>query len=193
MKKPVLSILGLSVFALAGCNIASQEDQLENSIAASLSNQGEVKQVELTKQDDDNFTGFALIRDRNGREGRLNCTARRTTGSNFDWRCSPTIDESVVTEMEGIIRTELARQATVLEVNMTRQDDNRMTGFARLQDGSGTEIRTNCTATRDAAGTANFNWRCQPGEGGEQVEASAPEAAAAPAEEAAAPAEGDKE
>lgn len=192
MKKPVLSILGLSVFALAGCNIASQEDQLENSIAASLSNQGEVKQVELTKQDDDNFTGFALIRDRNGREGRLNCTARRTTGSNFDWRCSPTIDESVVTEMEGIIRTELARQATVLEVSMTRQDDNRMTGFARLQDPSGTEIRTNCTATRDAAGTANFNWRCSPNEGGgEQVEAPAP--AAAPAEEAAAPAEGDKE
>jgi hypothetical protein len=186
MKKPVLSILGLSVIALAGCNIASQEDQLENSIAASLSNQGEVKQVELTKQDDDNFTGFALIRDRNGREGRLNCTARRTTGSNFDWRCSPTIDESVVTEMEGIIQTELARQATVLEVNMTRQDDNRMTGFARLQDGSGTEIRTNCTATRDAAGTANFNWRCQPGEGGEQVEAPTP--AAAPAE-----GEGDKE
>jgi hypothetical protein len=89
--------------------------------------------------------------------------------------------------MEGLIRTELARQATVLEVNMTRQDDNRMTGFARLQDGSGTEIRTNCTATRDPAGTANFNWRCQPGEGGEQVEAPA----AAPAEEAAAPAEGE--
>ena len=36
--------------------------------------------VEMTKQDDENFTGFALIRDRNGREGRLNCTARRTTG-----------------------------------------------------------------------------------------------------------------
>ena len=172
--KMVLSTIGLAALALAGCNMASQEDLLENSIRETLSNQGEVRDVEMTKQDDENFTGFALIRDRNGREGRLNCTARRTTGTNYDWRCNPTIDESVVTEMEGIIRTALERQATVLEVDMTRQDDNRMTGFARVQDASGTEIRTNCTATRDAAGTANFNWRCNPAEGGEQVEAPAP-------------------
>jgi hypothetical protein len=164
--KAFLSTIALAAFALGGCNMVSQEDQLENSIREALSNQGEVKQVEMTKQDEDNFTGFAMIRDRNGRDGRLNCTARRTGGSNFDWRCLPTIDESVVNEMEGIIRTELERQATVLEVSMSRQDDNNMTGFARLQGGDGSEIRTNCTATREPAGTSNFNWRCSPGEGG---------------------------
>ena len=118
----------------------------------------------MTKQDDGGFTGFAMIRDRNGRQGRLNCTARPTGGSNYDWRCLPTIDESVVTEMEGLIRTELERQATVIEVQMTRQDDNNMTGFALVEDGGGNQIRTNCVATRNPAGTSNFSFRCrQPG------------------------------
>ena len=164
MRRAIV-LLAAAVGGLAACTFASEEDQLENSIRASLSNQSEVKQVEITRQDDDNFTGFALIRDRNGRDGRMACTARRTEGSNFSWRCLPAIDESVVREMETNIRTELERQANVLEVDLTRQDDNRMTGFARVQDAAGNEVRTNCTATRSAEGSSNFNWRCQPGDG----------------------------
>ncbi len=181
-----LSMIGVATLALAACNMVSQEDQLENSIRNSLEAQGNVQQVEMTKQDEQNFTGFAVIRDRNGREGRLNCTARRTEGTNYDWRCLPTITESVVTDMEGLIRTELERQATVLEVDMSRQDDNNMTGFARVQDAAGNEIRTTCAAARSPAGTSNFSWRCRPDDGGQATAQEAPTSEEVP------PAEGDK-
>jgi hypothetical protein len=176
-----LSLIGVATLVLAACDMASQEDQLENSIRNSLESQGNVQQVEMTKQDEENFTGFAVIRDRNGREGRLNCTARRTEGTNYDWRCLPTITEPVVAEMEALIRTELERQATVLEVDMTRQDDNNMTGFARVQDAAGNEIRTTCVAARSPVGTSNFSWRCRPDDGTQPAGQEAPTSEEAPA------------
>jgi len=182
-----VSTTGLAALALAGCNLSSQEDQLENSIRNNLEAQGNVQQVELTKQDDDNFGGFAVIRDREGRERRLNCTARRTEGTNFDWRCAQVIDELVEQEMEGLIRTELERRATVLEVDMRRRDDNNMTGFARVQDAAGNEIRSNCTATRGAEDTTNFSWRCRQDDGAPASEPSPNGEEAVPVEESAKP------
>ena len=155
MKNVIVALALLSV--LAGC--ASEEEQLENAIREGLANQGTVQEVDLTVSDENNMTGFARIRENSGREGRLNCTAQRSEGSNFNWRCSPAIDEATLQEMETAIRTNLAGQAEVVEVDMQRAaDDDHMSGHALLRDGSGAELRVPCSAER--AEGANFNWRC---------------------------------
>jgi len=155
--------LGAALF-IGGCTMASEEDQLENSIRENLSSRGEVKQVELTKSDNDNMTGFAVVRTTAGVEGRMNCTARRTeaAGTNFSWRCVPAIDEAMLTQMEATIRQNLSDQAEVLDVQMTRQDDDRMTGYAQLRDASGNEGRLTCTGARDSTEAGNFDWECVP-------------------------------
>lgn len=158
MKALTIS-LGYALLMLAGC--ASEEDQLENAIRENLASRGTVKQVELTKSDDNNMTGFAVVQTATG-EGRMNCTAQRTEGSNFNWRCVPAIDEAMLTQMENTIRQSLSQQATVLAVDMSRQDDDHMTGYAQVRDGDGTEGRVNCTAVRETGGTGNFNWECAP-------------------------------
>ena len=160
MMKALAISLGLGL-ALAGCNVSSEEDQLEESIRNNLSAQGNVQQVELSRQDENTLTGFAILRDQNGLEGRYSCTARRTEGTNFNWQCQQQIDDQIIQRMENNIRQELAQQAEVLQVELSRQDDNRMSGYALLRDQSGMEVRTNCTATRNASNAANFNWECQ--------------------------------
>jgi len=158
MKALTIS-LGCALLMLAGC--ASEEDQLENAIRENLASRGTVKQVELTKTDNDNMNGFAVVQTATG-EGRMNCSAQRTSGSNFNWRCVPTIDEAMLTQMENTIRQSLAEQVTVLAVDMSRRDDDHMTGYAQVRDGDGDEGRVNCTATRETGGNGNFNWECAP-------------------------------
>jgi hypothetical protein len=160
------AIVLAALLGVAGCNMASEEDQLENAIREGLSNQGTVQEVNLTRQDENNINGFAMVRETSGRSGRLNCTAQRTDGSNFNWRCSPAIDQSVLDEMEGQIRTQLAQQADVVEVSLERAgDDNHMAGYVRVRDGVGGEERVPCSAERTQG--ANFAWRCGEGEGAE--------------------------
>lgn len=155
MKKTYVTLALL--FALAGC--ASEEEQLENAIREGLANQGMVQEVDLTVSDENNMTGYAVIRENSGRQGRLNCNAQRSEGSNFNWRCSPAIDEATVQEMETAIRNNLAGQADVASVDMQRAgDDNHMTGHAVIRDGAGGEVRVPCTAERTEG--ANFSWRC---------------------------------
>ena len=162
MKAIAISVgLGL---ALSACQMQSEEDQLEEAIRNNLSAQGNVTAVELTRTDDNNMTGYVDINQTNGRSGRLACTAQRTEGRNFNWHCTPAITEQVVQEMEGNIRTNLAQQGEVVSVDLSRQDDNHMTGFAVVRDQMGNEIRTNCTATRDSANVGTFNYQCSPGE-----------------------------
>ena len=156
--------LGMAL-AVAGCTMQSEEDQLENEIRNQLAGQGNVLDVQLTRQDENNMTGFPDIRDNEGNQGRLNCSARRTEGTNFQLNCLPAITDAILEQMENNIRTELARQGEVLEVDLNRQDDMRMTGFARLRGPDGAEVRTNCTATREAPSSRQFRWECAPGEG----------------------------
>jgi beta-lactamase superfamily II metal-dependent hydrolase len=166
--KRIAIFLGCAL-ACAGCS--SPEDQLENAIRNELSSRGTVEQVELTKQDANRMTGFATVR-ANGVVSRLNCTATRDggQGSHFTWRCIPTIDDAMLRQMEGTIRESLTRQqVTVDQVQMTRQDDDHMTGFANVHDAAGNLARTNCTAGRAADGT--FSWQCAPGDG---AQAAAP-------------------
>ena len=159
MNLAVMSI-GLSLAAAPPAN--ADEAVIEDWIRAELASQGEVLQVEMTRRDADHMTGFADIRDNEGREGRLNCSARRTEGTNFQLNCLPAITEQIVQEMENNIRTNLAQQAEVLQVDLNRQDDMRMTGHALVRAQDGTEVRAACTATRQDPSSRMFNWECNP-------------------------------
>jgi hypothetical protein len=66
-------------------------DGMKNTIRQSLSRQAEVRQVELTRQDDMHMTGHAVLVDGNGNEIRTNCTATRENeaSNNFNWQCAP--------------------------------------------------------------------------------------------------------
>lgn len=164
------AIVLTALLGAAGCNVVSEEDQLENAIREGLSNQGTVQEVNLTRQDENNINGYVAMQDTTGRQGRLNCTAQRTEGSNFSWRCAPAIDESVLRDMEGQIRERLSQQADVVGVDLQRAgDDNHMSGQATVRDGTGAEIQVPCTAERTEG--ANFNWRCGEGEGAESAPA----------------------
>ena len=162
-----------AVLALIGCDNVSEEDQLENAIREELTKQGEVRQVEMTKQGEDKMSGFVMIRENSGREGRLACTAERDaeTSTTFNWSCSPAIDDKVLQEMEDTIRKELSARAPVIEVEMQRgEDDNNMSGFALLGEEGGEQARIPCRAVRDAQNIGSFNWSC--GEEAENEEAT---------------------
>ena len=118
--------------------------------------------MELIPQDKDHYSGFALLLDAQGRPWRLDCTAVRAAGEDFEWRCNPVVNAAAIEDVENAMRELLGQQATVLEVAMNRQDDDRMIGFARLRDKDGAIVRTNCTATREAEGSRTFDWECQP-------------------------------
>ena len=160
MKAFAVSI-GLAL-AVAGCTMESEEDQLENQVRNMLAGQGNVTDVQLTRQDENNMSGFADMRANVGGDVRLACTARRTQGTQFQINCVPAVTDRVVQDIETDIRNRLSQQGEVLEVDLNRQDDMRMTGHARVRGPDGTEVRTNCTATRTDPNSLNFNWECNP-------------------------------
>jgi hypothetical protein len=157
------------ITVLLGCALAvaacgNPQDQIENSIRNGLAAQGNVQEVELTRQDDDHLNGFATVSTANGTT-RLNCTAERQgTSTNFQWRCAPTIDDAMLRNLEGTIRESLSAQASVDEVHMERQDADHATGYAILHDGAGNSIRTECSASRTPGGEGAIGWQCAPGE-----------------------------
>lgn len=170
---------------LAGC-AGSDEQQMENAIRTGLTNAGEVQEVDLTQQADGNMSGFAVVRGQDGNVIRVNCTANRTQGRQFAWRCAaPARSPQALENMKNLIRQSYAGEATVLQIELSWQDDDHMTGFVMLRDRAGNEGRHICTAARDPANPANFPWRCAPEAG-----ASAPPGGQVPAEGEAAPAEG---
>ena len=148
-------------FALSACSVESDEDRLENTIREKLAGQGEVQQVEMKKQSDGGMAGHVIIKEPNGRVGRLACTAKPGgSASSYDWRCSPAIDEKTLDEMEAVIRAELSKRGPVLQLEMKRQgDDDHMSGFAIVKDEAGDEFRLACSATRTGEG-AKFSWEC---------------------------------
>jgi hypothetical protein len=159
-------LLAGAALTFSGCNLESDENRLENAIRENLANQQtNVQSIEMTQGEDGNMTGFAMVREANGRSGRLNCTAFRQ-GDNYNFNCSPAIDEAVLTEMEGLIRRELEQQAEVIEVDMQRHnDDNHMRGHIVVGDGAGNRAQLACTAERDSTNIGTFNWQCAPGGG----------------------------
>ena len=68
-------------------------------------------------------------------------------------------------QVETAIREGLAERGTVLEVQVTRNGDDRMTGFAILRNHAGTQVRMNCTVEREGEKSVmkqGFTWRCAP-------------------------------
>ncbi|HYE28053.1 MAG TPA: hypothetical protein VEA61_07450 [Allosphingosinicella sp.] len=153
-------VLGAAL-ALSACSVESDEDQLESMIREKLADQGSVQEVEMKKQGDGGMTGHVIIKEPNGRVGRLACTARPGgSGSSYDWRCSPAIDEKTLQEMEDVMRAELSKRGPVLQLEMNRAgDDDHMSGFAVVKDEAGEEFRLACSATRDGEGS-KFSWNC---------------------------------
>ena len=160
--KTIAICLGCTL-ALAACSRVSDEDRMENAIRAELSKNGTVNQVEMTQQGD-NMVGFAEVRSADGSEGRLNCTAApdTTKAGSYNWRCLPAIDQRMVDNMKNTIRQSLSQQGEVRELELSRQDDMRMTGHAVVRVGDGSEVRANCTVTRENETSNHFNWRCDP-------------------------------
>lgn len=63
-------------------------DELETRMRASLTGQNlTVSQLELTRQDEDHFTGFAEVSDAGGQTRRLTCGGSRQANGTFDARC----------------------------------------------------------------------------------------------------------
>ncbi|HMG48767.1 MAG TPA: hypothetical protein VK614_15070 [Allosphingosinicella sp.] len=77
-------------------------DNMEGTIRQSLAQQGEVREVELARQDDMRMTGHAVVRGGDGEEVRANCTVTRENeaSNHFDWRCAPA-DASAATPAEA--------------------------------------------------------------------------------------------
>jgi hypothetical protein len=172
--KTVAIYLGCAL-AVAGCSMASDEDRMENAIRAELSKNGTVNQVEMTREGD-NMVGFAEVRANDGSEGRLNCTATRDAAKagSYNWRCLPAIDQRMVDNMKSTIRQSLAQQGEVVELELARQDDMRMTGHAVVRGGDGEEVRANCTVTRENEASNHFNWRCAPADASAATPPEAP-------------------
>jgi len=159
--KTIALYLGCAL-AVAGCSMSSEEDRMENAIREELSKTTAVNQVEMTREGD-NMVGFAEVRSPDGSGGRLTCRAvpDATKAGSYNWRCLPAIDQRMVDSMEGTIRESLARQGNeVVEVELTRQDDMRMTGHAVVRGGDGGQVRATCTATRENEASNHFNWTC---------------------------------
>ena len=150
-----------AALALGACSVESDEDRLENTIREKLAGQGEVQEVEMKKQADGGMAGHVVIKEPNGRVGRLACTAKAGgSGSSYAWSCSPAIDEKTLREMEAVMRAELSKRGPVLQLEMKREgDDDHMSGFAVVKDEAGDEFRLTCSATRKGEG-ANFSWEC---------------------------------
>jgi hypothetical protein len=165
-------LAGLAL-AIGGCTVESEADQLEKIIAETLSSQGTVQKVELTPQEDGGMTGFVLIDEPDRGVGRLTCTvAPPDSESNYQWNCSPAIDEKTIGEMEAIVRTELAKLGEVVEVEMQRAgDDDHMSGHAVVRDETGDEMRLACSAIRNTDDVGSFKWECNEdtGEGGAEA------------------------
>ena len=102
--------------------------------------------------------------------------------------CTPAVDERLINQMEGEVSNGLAAQGTVKQVELNRESDDRMTGFAVIEPRTapGTEVRFTCTAERQGDTGTRFNWQCTPpGQGGTASQAASggkdPQAQASPA------------
>ena len=160
---PALLMIGLAFFAPpapADGDIESVEQAIRRELVADAA---VVFRVEMERVDADNLAGFADIRDAEGHEGRMGCTARRSQPDSFAFSCLPMITDQIVAEMEGNIRNSFAEQnQQVVQIDLDRQDDMRMNGYALVRESDGTEVRTLCTVLREEPGSRTFNWECTP-------------------------------
>ena len=169
---------------LAGCNQNSEQQAAEGVVRAAVGVHGNVQQVALTRQADNNYTGTATIRRPDGQLIGFQCTVTRTGSDanvSFSANCGQVLDQALLDEIKASLRRSIeGTGASVVQLDMSRRDDNTATGSGQVRNPDGSIVQLTCEAARQADGT--FNYRCQP-----VSEAAAP--APAPGEEEAAPAE----
>lgn len=174
---------------IAGCG-QGEGPLVTNLVREAVSPNGNVQQIEMTKQADNSYRGFATVRMPNGINARFNCTATRQ-GSRVEARCLPVLDQAQVDMLEEELRRSFTSQGvTVLALELTRQDDNHVTGYADIREPGGAEGRLPCTGARGA--TSGFPVECRPPATpipGSQAAQPAPEESAQPAEPEEPPAE----
>ena len=155
-----MKVLTLSVGALcvlvAGCNKSQSEEAfIENAVSNTLSPQGNVQQVDLTRGADNNYSGSATIRTPDGQSVRFNCAARRNEAQEqFDIRCGQVIDQTLLDQLQANMRRSLEQQAlTVSDIRLTKQDEDHVAGFAQVSDpNTGESARLVCTGARQNGG-----------------------------------------
>jgi hypothetical protein len=138
---------------IAGCGQA--EGPFVNKLVRdTLAPNGNVQQVEMTKQSDNSYSGFATVRLASGATTRFSCTAHRQGNSNnYEARCRQTLDQALLDELKGDLRRSFTSQGlTVLQLELTRQDEEHVTGYADVRDANGGEARLPCSGTREATG-----------------------------------------
>ena len=78
--------------------------------------------------------------------------------------CTPAVNDQMIDQMEQEVSNGLAAQGTVKQVELTRENDDRMTGYAVIEPSAapGTDIRFDCTAERQGDSGTMFDWQCTP-------------------------------
>jgi hypothetical protein len=156
--------------------------------AADAGRGGNVQQVRMTKQSDGTYSGFATVRAADSQVGRFNCTARRTEGRNYEARCMQALDEVLVSQLKAELRQSFtANGLTVLALELNRQGEDRVTGYADVRAANGAEGRMACSGAREPSG--RFPVNCAPPTAPSQTAQPPAEEGAQPAEQEEAPAE----
>jgi hypothetical protein len=179
---------------IAGCTEAEGPfvDNLVRQAAADAG-RGNVQQVQMTKQGDGTYSGFATVRGADAQLARLNCTARRTEGRNYEARCVQALDEVLLNQLKAEIRRSFTAQGiTVVALELTAQGDDRVTGHADLRAPNGEQGRMACSGAREPSGRFPVNCRppVTPIPGGETAQPAPDEGAEAAAPEEAPAEEG---
>jgi hypothetical protein len=166
--KAILLFAGAAL--VAGCT-QNEQAFVDNLVTQAVSNSGAAQDVRMTKQADNSFSGTAAARRPDGQVLHFNCTARRQGDTTqYEARCLQQVDQAMLDTMKNEIRQSLARNGVeVASVTLTRQDDNRMTGYVEIRS-DGAMVRAPCEATRESPTGPAFAWRCTP-PGGQAAEA----------------------
>ena len=154
MKKVAIP-LGALCALLMGCNRESEDEYIRRGVSNTLESHGNVQQVAMTKGADNNYSGTATVRRADGRSIPYNCTANRNQAQQqFDIRCLQALDQALLDELETNMRRSLeAQRLTVGEIELTKRDDNNVTGFAQVSDpNTGESARLVCSGARPPAG-----------------------------------------
>jgi hypothetical protein len=178
---------------IAGCTEAEGPfvDNLVRQAAADAgAGNGVVQQVQMTRQGDGSYSGFAMVRGTDAQVGRFNCTARRTEGRNYEARCAHAVDEVLLNQLKAELRQSFTSQGVaVLALELSRQDEDHISGYVDVREASGAEGRLPCTGTRTPSG---FPVNCRPPATpipGSRTARPAPDEGAQPAEPEEAPAQ----
>lgn len=183
--KTITISLGSACLLLGACDTGgqSEENLVRDGVANTLAAQGNVQELALTKGADNNYTGTAALRRADGVTIRFNCTVRRNDGSQqFDIRCGQQIDQALLDELKATMRRSLEQQSlNVSELELTKQDEDHVTGFAQVSDvNTGESARLVCTGARRDGGRVEA--RCDVPGGPAPAGDAAPPAETAPEE-----------